>query len=121
MFLPFWLIGCNKSPGEGGTSSISGKLYRIETNVFGDTLAEYYAPDRDVYIVYGGEDPIYDDKFSTSYDGSYAFHNLTKGNYKIFAYSRCDTCASGDTIVSKTVVVSEKKTNYQLEDLVVYK
>lgn len=114
-------FACNKEPGVGGTSSISGKLYRIETNSLGQVLAEYYAPDRDVYIIYGTEDKTYDDDFSTSYDGSFEFKNLTLGTYTVFAYTRCDTCASGETTVQKTVVISENKTNYEIGDLVVYK
>ncbi|MEO9533585.1 MAG: hypothetical protein ABJG68_01195 [Crocinitomicaceae bacterium] len=115
------LFSCNKEPGQGGTSSVSGKVYRIETNSLGDTLAQYYAPDYDVYFIYGTEDLTYDDKFSTSYDGSYTFTNLTPGSYTVFAYSRCDLCASGDTAVSMTFDITEKKSAIELEDLVVFK
>lgn len=116
-----FLIACNKEPGQGGTSSISGKVYRIETNSLGDTLAQYYAADYDVYMIYGEDDLVYDDKFSTSYEGSYTFTNLTPGSYTVFAYSRCDLCASGDTAVSATFEITEKKTATTLDDLVVFK
>jgi hypothetical protein len=116
-----FLFSCNKGPGEGGTSSISGKVYRIETNSLGQVLEEYYAPDYDVYLIYGNEDQTYDDKFATSSDGSYKFSNLLPGTYSVFAYTRCDLCASGDTIVSQTIEITESKTNYALEDLTVYK
>jgi hypothetical protein len=112
-----FLISCNKEPGEGGTSSITGKVWMSDVNSLGQVLAEYYAADEDVYIMYGNEDQIYDDKFSTSSDGSYKFSNLTLGTYTVFAYSRCDLCASGDTIVSKTIEITEKKKNYTLENL----
>ncbi|UKN00533.1 hypothetical protein K6119_12400 [Paracrocinitomix mangrovi] len=115
------LTACNKEPGLGGTSTIEGKVYKIETNVLGQILAEYYEADRDVYILYGDDDEIYDDKFATSYEGSYQFTNLLPGKYTVFAYSRCDACASGDTIVSQTVDITEKGTTYTLEDLVIYK
>lgn len=114
-------ISCNKAPGEGGTSSIEGKVYRIETNVLGDTLDEYYAPDYDVYIIYGDEDLTYDDKFSTSYDGSYRFTNLTPGSYTVFAYTRCDLCGGGDTAVSQTIEITEKESQIMFDDLVVFK
>ena len=116
-----FLIACNKEAGEGGTSSITGKVYRIETNALGESLTEYYAMDYDVYINYGTADETYDDKFATSLDGSYKFSNLTLGTYKVFAYTRCDLCPSGDTVVTKTIEITEKGKEYNIENLVVYK
>ena len=120
-FFVTFLVGCNKEPGQGGRSSISGKIYRIETNVLGQVLDEYYAPDYDVYVIYGTEDQTYDDKFSTSYDGSYEFTNLTPGTYTIFAYSRCYLCGGGDTAIAQTVEITEKAQAITLEDIQVYK
>ena len=116
-----FLISCNKEPGEGGTSSITGKVWKSDVNSLGVVLVEYYSADEDVYIMYGNEDEIYDDKFATSADGSYKFSNLTLGTYTLFAYSRCDLCPSGDTIVSQTIEVTEKKNNYIIEDLKILK
>lgn len=116
-----FLISCNKEPGEGGTSSITGKVKKYDVNSLGVVLAEYYSADEDVYIIYGSEDDIYDDKFATSHDGSYNFTNLTLGTYTVFAYSRCDLCPSGDTVVSQTIEVTEKKKDYVIEDLEIYK
>jgi len=90
-------------------------------NSLGQVLSEYYSADEDVYIMYGNEDDIYDDKFATSMDGSYTFTNLTLGTYTVFAYSRCDLCPSGDTIVSKTIEITEKKKDYVIEDLNILK
>lgn len=115
-------ISCNKEPGVGGTSTIQGQLYRIDTNALGVVLAEYYAADREVYILYGDNDQIYDDDFNTSYDGSFEFTNLVKGTYTIFAYSSCITCIGGqDTIVTKTVEITENKQVVNIGDLIVYK
>ena len=80
------LIACNKGPGEGGTSTITGKVYRYETNGLGQVLDEYYVADKDVYIMYGNDDNIYDENFSTSFDGSYEFKGLRPGTYTIFTY-----------------------------------
>lgn len=115
------IVSCNKEPGQGGTSSIEGKVYRVETNSLGDTLDQYYAPDYDVYIIYGDEDMTYDDKFSTSYDGSYRFTHLTPGTYTVFAYTRCDLCGGGDTAVSQVIEIAEKESKIMLDDLVVFK
>jgi hypothetical protein len=119
--LIIFIASCNKEPGKGGLASIQGKLYRIETNVLGQTLAEYYAADKDVFILYGDNDKIYDDKFSTSYDGSFKFDNLVKGSYTVFAYTKCDTCASQqDTIVKKTIEITDNKEAINIGDLTVY-
>jgi hypothetical protein len=114
-------IACNKEAGQGGTSSITGKVFKKEVNALGVVLEEYYDMDRDVYIIYGEDDKTYDDKFSTSYDGSYEFTNLNLGKYTVFAYSRCDACPSGDTIESITIDVTEKGKEYMLDDIVIYK
>lgn len=115
------LLSCNKTEGEGGTSTIEGKVYLRKVDGFGNTLEEYYAADRDVYIIYGTGSKTYNDKFSTSYDGSFYFSNLTKGKYTIFAYTRCDACASGDTIVSQVVDITENKSTIDLGTIEVIK
>ncbi len=114
------IISCNKTEGEGGTSSIEGKLYVINLNAAGDTVGEYYAMDQDVFIIYGESNATYNDKFATSYDGSYVFNNLTLGKYTLFSYSKCDACPSGQEVISKTVEITEKKQLISIEDLVIY-
>lgn len=114
------LIACNKTAGEGGTSSIEGKVWVIDLNAVGDTINEYYAMDQDVYIIYGDSDSTYNDKFATSYDGSYVFNNLTIGKYTVFAYSKCDACPSGQKAISKTIEITEKKQLITIEDLVIF-
>jgi hypothetical protein len=125
LFLTFILltlaVSCNKEPGRGGTSSITGKVYVYDINGIGDTIGGYYAMDEDVYIIYGDKDLTYDDKFACSYDGSYRFDYLTPGTYTLFAYSRCDTCDDGTQAVFKTVQIQEKKTVYELTDLNILK
>ena len=53
----------------------------------GINVFEYPAPDQDVYLIYGSENTFYDDDVKTSYDGSFEFRYLQKGDYQIFAYS----------------------------------
>jgi hypothetical protein len=111
---------CQKE-GEGGTSTISGKVYAFDYNTSGQLISEYYAPDEDVFIVYGGGNSLYDDNYKTSYDGSFRFQNLTAGDYRVFVYSRCDTCASGLTAVIKNVVVSSNGEDVILDDFAIDK
>ena len=120
-FAAVTLISCNKEPGKGGTSTISGKIYRYEVNALGEVLDEYYVSDKNIYIIYGNDDMIYDDKFSTSLDGSYEFKNLVKGKYTLFTYSRCDTCPGGDEAVTMEVEITKNKENIILDDFITYK
>lgn len=90
ILLPILLLctGCLKEPGIGGTASISGKIYAYDYDAEMINLrTQYYAPDEDVYIIYGN-DSIISDNTKTSYDGSYRFSYLRPGTYTIFAYSK---------------------------------
>lgn len=115
------IVACNKEPGKGGTSSITGKLHVYDINSIGDTTNEYYAMDEDVFIIYGDKDQTYDDKFACSFDGSYRFDYLTPGTYTLFAYSRCDTCPDGITAVTKSVQIQDKKSIVTVPDLHILK
>ena len=110
-------ISCKKEAGEGGTSTINGKVWTVKVNGSGDTTAQYDAWDQDVYIIYGTDDLTYDDKFSTSLDGSYTFTNLTIGTYTIFTYSECDFCVEGLEIVQRTVEITDKKQVVEVETM----
>lgn len=112
---------CKKVEGQGGTSTISGRIYVEEYDAFGAIVQEYYAADERVFILYGTDDDIYDDDFRTSFDGSFQFDFLTKGNYRIFAYEDCATCPSGEAPVIKEVVINENKSTIVLPDIVIRK
>lgn len=102
------LTACEKIEGEGGTSSIIGTVKTINVNGSGEEIATYPAADEDVYIIYGTDDNYYNDKISTSYDGSFKFSYLTPGDYSIFIYSECNTCPSGDEVIIKNISISAK-------------
>ena len=112
---------CNKEPGEGGTSTVSGKVWIVNLNASGDTIEQYYGMDQDVYVIYGEATQTYSDKFATSFDGSYTFTSLTPGKYTVFAYSDCDACLGGQEVVAKTIEITDKKQEITLEDLVIIK
>jgi hypothetical protein len=104
------LFACQKEAGEGGTSSIIGKVVTYEishfdvpgTNQRVDTLGYYYQADEEVYIIYGDEDNYYDDSYETSFDGSFRFENLRKGKYSIFIYSDCESDTNGLEVISQS-------------------
>lgn len=121
LFSGLFLVACNKSEGLGGTSSIEGFVYVKDINGAGDIIDEFYGADEDVYIIYGTEDNTYDDDYATSYDGSFRFANLMPGDYTVFVYSRCDTCAGEVEAIRKTINISDKKTAYSVGTIEIYK
>jgi len=116
-----FVFSCKKYEGEGGTSSISGKVYVLDYNSDGELKGEYYAEKEDVFIIYGNDSEIYDDTFETSYEGSYIFKYLQKGSYKIFVYSDCDSCDSGKKAVFAEVEITENYKEYVLDSLIIIK
>lgn len=96
---------CRKLEGTGGNVTIKGVV--IERNHVGTSIFEYPAADQDVYIIYGSENSFYDDDVSTSYDGSFEFRYLQKGDYQIFAYQDNPSVASGTDEVLVQVNANE--------------
>ncbi|MGQ0827241.1 MAG: hypothetical protein ACT4ON_02475 [Bacteroidota bacterium] len=79
---------CKKEAGEGGTSHIKGKIYANYYNKNFSVLADSgYAPDIDVYIIYG-DNATFGERQRSNYDGTYEFKYLEKGSYRIYAYSK---------------------------------
>jgi len=109
VLLTLFGFSCNKVEGEGGTSSIIGTLTVNEfKNSDGSLKATYPGEDEDIYIIYGKDNTTYNDKISTSYDGTYRVDNLVAGTYKLFSYSKCATCPSGSEEIIVEVVISKK-------------
>lgn len=87
-------------------------------NSSGQLVSEYYGQEERVYIIYGDAD-FYGNDTRTSYDGTYEFNYLRKGSYTIFAYSDCDTCASGSEAILITTEITKNNSTVELPDLVV--
>jgi hypothetical protein len=76
--------GCKKYEGEGGRSQITGKLTVNEKLYINGVLAQtvsYPGATEDVYIVYGTQDSIFDDKIECNHDGTFSFNYLFPGTY----------------------------------------
>ena len=123
--LVFLLAACKKEAGPGGTSSIKGKVYAKYYNKNFTILADSaYAPDLDVYIIYGNEFS-YGKRVRTSFDGSYEFKYLRPGSYKIFTYSKDSTGSyknqansySPDVAVVKLVDITKNKQVKEVPDI----
>lgn len=103
----FLATSCDKAAGEGGSSAITGTVHVKEYNGLGTLIGEYDVSDKDVYIIYGIHDSIYDDKMATGFNGQYQFKYLAKGKYTLFSYSDCWTCATGDSAVFVDVEINK--------------
>lgn len=124
------LGSCKKEAGEGGTSTITGKVivYDFDPGFIsvGDTFP---AKDEDVYIIYGADHATYDNDYKTSYDGTYEFKYLQKGQYKLFAYSKDSTGASNGTVngaapkipVFVNVEITDKNQTVVAPDIIILK
>lgn len=99
------LFSCKKPAGEGGNSSIRGRIWVKDY----PTLNEYAATDEDVYIIYG-DDISYGERLRTNYEGYYEFKYLRKGKYKIYAYSMALTSLQDSAVVQEVEITDKKQT-----------
>lgn len=122
-------ISCKKEEGEGGTATISGKVFEEKWDNTNSLLENSYpARDEDVYILYGDDNTTYDKDYKTSYDGSYEFKYLQKGTYKLYVYTE-DTAglAANGTVdfslpkvpVFATVEITDKGQSVSVPDLII--
>lgn len=106
LILAIFFVSCTKHEGEGGTSTIKGKvMVTLCSDDFSKEYATFPDEERDVYIMYGSDD-FYSDKTDTHYDGTFRFKYLRKGNYKVYAYSDDKT---GQSVSGKVAVVKDVK------------
>ena len=115
--LSLTLLACKKGPGEGGRTSIIGKVWAeewddISYTVHYDSL-DRWAPDEEVYIIYG-DDLSYGDRIRTGPDGVFEFKYLREGDYTVYVYSEAvenvSSTAGGKVAVSKRVSIPKKGT-----------
>jgi hypothetical protein len=121
LFISTLFFSCTKGPGEGGFSSIQGKVkteqYYKNDNSF---LGEYYAIDEDVYIIYG-DDVTYSDQTSTDMNGYYEFNYLYPGSYTVYSVSddTSVTSTSQEITVQQSIEITDKKDIVTAPDLVI--
>ncbi|HNZ43221.1 MAG TPA: hypothetical protein PLB59_10740 [Bacteroidales bacterium] len=121
ILVPTIFVSCKKDPGEGGTSSIYGKVYMKDYNsTYTVLLEEYYAQDVDVYIIYG-DDKTYSERIRTNYDGTYEFKYLRKGTYHVYVYSEDSTLQTNAMIpVIRDVEITKNNQEVEAEEIIIY-
>lgn len=119
------LSSCKKEAGEGGTSSIKGKVHgQYYDKNFYVWVDSAYVPDTDVYIIYGSE-PTFSERQRTNHDGTYEFKYLRKGKYQIYAYSRDSTGFykfqvnkfAANIAIIKDVEITKRKQSIEVLDI----
>lgn len=116
-------FSCSKNAGEGGNSSIYGKIITYNYNAeFTHLKGIYPAADEDVFIIYGG-DRSFSDRIRTNYDGVYEFKFLRPGDYTVYAYSKDSTLTlpSGMYPVIRTVTIDKNKQSVQVPDMKIFR
>ena len=85
------ITACKKIEGQGGRSAITGKILikeKLYINGVCTDTAVYDGAKENMYIIYGSDETVYDDKMECSYDGSFKFSFLEPGNYTVFGYNK---------------------------------
>jgi hypothetical protein len=115
-------VSCKKDAGEGGNSTLYGKVYVKDYNSTFTLLEdEYYAPDEDVYIIYGN-DRSYGDHIKTTYNGNYEFKYLRPGTYHIYAYSKDSSSQTNAVIpIIRDVEITGRKQEVEVPEIVILK
>ena len=120
------LFGCEKEPGEGGTSSIRGKVEKEYRIVLSNAATYQYtvdAADEEIYIIYG-DNVSPDDKVMTNFEGEFEFKNLRKGKYTIYVYSKDNSGIAGVDIermvVKQEIEISNKGEDIEASSMTIY-
>lgn len=122
ILIAFSASSCKKEEGEGGDSTICGRVWVKNYNEnFSWLNGEYPGYDEDVFIIYGDE-PAFGNRTRTGPDGYFEFKYLRKGNYKLYVYSQDSTMTtvSGDTVFYKNATISSKKEKVDAGTFIIY-
>jgi len=117
-----FMAGCLKEEGEGGTCSITGKVYAYNYNAeLTDLRSQFYAPDEDVYIIYG-LDSVPSDRVQTGPTGIYRFDYLRPGTYTVYVMSKnVVTRLPPEYAVKKTIQILGNNQVVHVEDIEINK
>ena len=123
LLLSIICASCSKEAGEGGNSSIYGKVIVHNYNSSFTELNEIYdGADEEVYIIYG-DDLSYSERIRTSYNGVYEFKYLRQGKYSVFVYSEDSTLTlpSGKYAVIREIEITSNRQTVKADDIIIFK
>lgn len=118
-----FLFSCAKEAGEGGNSTIYGKIIAYNYNAeFTNLKGVFPAADEDVYVIYGS-DRSYSQRIRSNYEGVYEFKYLRQGDYTVYAYSKDSTLTlpSGLYAVIRKVKITKNRETVQVDDIKIFK
>jgi hypothetical protein len=116
-------FSCAKDAGDGGNSTIYGKMIAYDYNAeFTNLKGIYPAADEDVYLIFGS-DRSYSEHVKSNYEGVYEFKYLRPGDYTIYAYSKDSTLTlpSGLYPVIRNITITDKKQTVEAEDIKLFR
>jgi hypothetical protein len=116
-------FSCAKDAGDGGNSTVYGKLIAYDYNAeFTSLKGIYPAADEDVFLIYGS-DRSYSQRVRSNYEGVYEFKFLRPGDYTIYAYSKDSTLTlpSGLYAVIRNLTISDNKQTVEAEDIKLFR
>jgi hypothetical protein len=117
------LISCSKEAGDGGNSTIYGKITAWDYNAeFTNLKGIYPAADEEVYIIYG-DDFSYSERVRTNYEGIYEFKYLRPGDYTIYVYSKDSTLTMPSEMYAevRNVTIDGNKQYVEVEEIKIFK
>ena len=124
--ISLFVFSCEKESGEGGTSTINGKVIYFTTSFNTQTSSNdttyYPKAGKDIYIIYGdNENEIYDDNFETDWNGNFHFESLRKGDYTLYTYvdSVAVNNVTYDYPVFQHITISENNSVNTLSDFII--
>ncbi len=118
-FILLFFGSCTKEAGEGGSSTLKGRIYGYDINTSGIVTDSAAVQDARVYISYGDNTTV-DDDTRSSYTGEYAFRGLRKGTYTIFVYSQCNDCPFNQEVKKQVVEITEANQEVLVPDIVIF-
>ena len=117
------IFSCSKEAGEGGNSTIYGKMTTYNYNAeFTNLRGIYPSADEEVYIIYGN-DRSYSERVRTNYEGVYEFKYLRPGDYTIYAYSKDSTLTLVSEMVAviRNVTITGNKETVEVEEMKIFR
>jgi hypothetical protein len=121
------LASCKKEAGEGGNSSIKGRVVREFRTVLTNPATSggvYPAADVDVFIRYGNNVSP-DDRAYTNPNGEFEFLNLRPGDYTVYVYSKDTSVVAtpwddDHMPIQRVTEITEKKQTVSLTEMRIY-